>query len=68
MVEKACSIRVLKHSTKSHVSPDTSFVLWPHPACLTTEQSTIKASLFFDYTRFDNCVNVLFEKVKLEPV
>ena len=68
MVEKACSIRVLKHSTKSRVSPDTSFVLWPHPACLTTEQSTIKASLFFDYTRFDNCVNVLYEKVKLEPV
>ena len=68
MVEKACSIRVLKHSTKSRVSPDTSFVLWPHPACLTTEQSTIKASLFFDYTRFDNCVNVLSEKVKSEPV
>ena len=47
MVEKACTIRVLKHSTKSRVSPYTSFVLWPLPACFTTEQSTIKASLFF---------------------
>ena len=35
-----------KHSTTSRVSPYTSFVLYPLPACFITEQSTVKASLF----------------------
>ena len=30
----------------ARVSPHTSFVLWPLLACFTTEQSTVKASLF----------------------
>ena len=35
-----------KHSTTSCVSPYTSFVLEPLPACFTTEQRTVEASLF----------------------
>ena len=35
-----------KHSTTSRVSPYTSFVHQPLPACFITEQSTVKASLF----------------------
>ena len=31
-------------------SPYTSFVLFPLPECFTTEQSTIKASLFVKYS------------------
>ena len=35
-----------KHSTTPRVSLYTSFVLEQLPACCTTEQSTVKASLF----------------------
>ena len=35
-----------KHSATSRVSPYTSFALQPLPVCFTTEQSTVKASLF----------------------
>ena len=35
-----------KHEMESSVSLYTSFVLWPLPACFTTERSTVKASLF----------------------
>ena len=35
-----------KHSTTSHVYPYTSFVLQPLPVFFTSEQSTVKASLF----------------------
>ena len=35
-----------KHSSKSRVSPYTSFVVQPLPACFTTEKYTVKASFF----------------------
>ena len=40
-----------KHSTTSCVSPYTSFVLEPLPACFTTEQRTVEASLFVIQTK-----------------
>ena len=40
-----------KHSTTSCVSPYTSFVLEPLPACFTTEQRTVETSLFVNQTK-----------------
>ena len=40
-----------KHSTTSCVSPYTSFVLEPLPACFSTEQRTVEASLFVNQTK-----------------
>ena len=40
-----------KHPSR-YVSPHTSFVLQPPPACLTTGQSTVKASLFVNHSGF----------------
>ena len=40
-----------KHSTTSCVSPYTSFVLEPLPACFTTEQRTVEAFLFVNQTK-----------------
>ena len=40
-----------KHSTTSCVSPYTSFVLEPLPACFITEQRTVEASLFVTQTK-----------------
>ena len=41
--------------TTSRVSPYTYFVLEPLPACFTTEQSTVKASLFVKYNANRAC-------------
>ena len=38
-----------EHFTFRSYIRDTSFVLWLLPACVTTEQSTVKASLFVNY-------------------